>query len=307
MAFIILKRLITGIFTLFILISISFFVMRLAPGNPFVTENAASEQIMVLLNQRYHLNEPVYKQYLYYLHDIMRGDLGPSFRYTDYSVNELIKISFPVSFKLGVVIFIFAVVVGVSLGILASINVGGKLDKVLMTLTTVKLVLPAFILGPLLILFFAVYLKWLPSGGWNEGSFNYMILPVLSVGFQPAAVLARLHRSSLVQTLHAPFIKTYRAYGFSNLRILFSHALKPSLLPVLAYMGPTFVSVITGSIILENIFGIPGMGKHLVDGALNRDYSLVLGMTIIVGALTILINSIVDILLCVLDPRIRAN
>ena len=299
------KRLLEALPTLFILITFSFFLMRLAPGSPFTSERAYPPEVMANIEAKYHLNEPLYKQYFLYLENLSQGDFGPSFKYKDQSVNDLIASAFPVSLKLGMVAFAFAVVLGVTAGTLAALNQNSRWDYILMSFSMLGVIMPSFVFAPVLVLIFAIYLGWLPAGGWNGGSAMYIILPVASLTIAYVAGIARIMRGSMIEVLHSNFIRTAKAKGLSTSRIILKHALRPALLPVVTYLGPAFVGIITGSMVIESVFGLPGMGLLFVNGALNRDYSLVLSLTILVGTLTILFNAIVDILYAIIDPKIR--
>ena len=301
----ILKRLLEALPTLFILITFSFFLMRLAPGSPFTSERAYPPEVMANIEAKYHLNEPLHKQYILYLKNLAQGDFGPSFKYKDQSVNDLIASAFPVSFKLGMTAFAFAVLIGIFAGSLAALKQNSRWDYILMSFSMIGVVMPSFVFAPLLVLLFAITLGWLPAGGWNGGVALYMILPVASLTIGYVAGIARIMRGSMIEVLHSNFIRTAKAKGLSTARIILKHALRPALLPVITYLGPAFVGIITGSMVIESVFGLPGMGQLFVNGALNRDYSLVLSLTILVGTLTILFNAIVDILYAVIDPKIR--
>lgn len=301
----ILKRVLEALPTLFILITFSFFLMRLAPGSPFTSERAYPPEVMANIEAKYHLNEPLHKQYILYLKNLAQGDFGPSFKYKDQSVNDLIASAFPVSFKLGMTAFAFAVLIGIFAGSLAALNQNSRWDYILISFSMIGVVMPSFVFAPLLVLLFAITLGWLPAGGWNGGAALYMILPVASLTIGYVAGIARIMRGSMIEVLHSNFIRTAKAKGLSTARIILKHALRPALLPVITYLGPAFVGIITGSMVIESVFGLPGMGQLFVNGALNRDYSLVLSLTILVGTLTILFNAIVDILYAVIDPKIR--
>lgn len=301
----IIKRLMEAIPTLFILITFSFFLMRLAPGSPFTSERAYPPEVMANIEAKYHLNEPLYQQYFIYLKDLSHGDFGPSFKYKDQTVNDLIASAFPVSFKLGIVAFIFAVAIGLCAGTFAALRQNSKWDYIVMSFAMTGVIVPSFVFAPLLVLFFAIHLKWLPAGGWNGGQLYYMVLPVLSLTIGYVAGIARITRGSMIEVLHSNFIRTAKAKGLPMRKIIFKHALRPALLPVITYLAPAFVGIITGSMVIESVFGLPGIGQLFVNGALNRDYSLVLSLTILVGSLTILFNAIVDILYAVIDPKIR--
>ena len=299
------KRLLEALPTLFILITFSFFLMRLAPGSPFTSERAYPPEVMANIEAKYHLNEPLYKQYFLYLEKSFQRRFWSLFKYKDQSVNDLIASAFPVSIKLGMVAFAFAVVLGVTAGTLAALNQNSRWDYILMSFSMLGVIMPSFVFAPVLVLIFAIYLGWLPAGGWNGGTAMYMILPVASLTIAYVAGIARIMRGSMIEVLHSNFIRTAKAKGLSMSRIILKHALRPALLPVITYLGPAFVGIITGSMVIESVFGLPGMGLLFVNGALNRDYSLVLSLTILVGALTILFNAIVDILYAIIDPKIR--
>ncbi|MCZ0772745.1 oligopeptide ABC transporter permease OppB [Campylobacter hepaticus] len=300
----ILFRILQAIPTLFILITISFFLMRLAPGSPFMGEKVYPSEVMANINAKYGLDKPLIVQYGVYLKDLIRGDFGPSFVYKDLSVNDLLSQSFLVSIVLGVMAFIVAVVLGVSVGIIAALNQNRIIDYCIMTFAMIGVVLPSFIIAPLLVLIFAIKLNVLPSGGWNNWEVQYLILPVLALCVAYIATISRITRGSMIEILHSDFIRTAKAKGLSSFRILVYHALKPALIPVVSYLSPAFVGIITGSVVIETFFTIPGVGQLFVNGALNRDYSLVLSLTIIVGFFTILFNAIADIIYAFLDPKI---
>lgn len=236
---------------------------------------------------------------------LAHGDFGPSFKYKDYSVNYLVGHAFPVSAKLGLAAFLLAVILGVAAGVIAALKQNTKWDFVVMGVAMTGVVIPSFVVAPLLVLIFAIALKWLPGGGWNGGEVKYMILPMVALSLAYIASIARITRGSMIEVLHSNFIRTARAKGLPMRRIVLRHALKPAMLPVLSYLGPAFVGIITGSMVIETIYGLPGIGQLFVNGALNRDYSLVLSLTILVGVLTILFNAIVDVLYAVIDPKIR--
>ena len=299
------KRLLEAIPTLFVLVTISFFMMRLAPGSPFTNEKGYPPEVMANIEAKYHLNEPLTTQYMSYWKSLAQGDLGPSFKYKDYSVNELLAQAFPVSVKLGLYAFILALVLGVTFGVIAALRQNSWLDYLLMTFSMTGVVIPSFVTAPILILLFAVTLRWLPGGGWNNGAFNNMILPTVALALVYLAGIARIMRGSMIEVMNSQFIRTARAKGLPMRVIVWKHALRPALLPVISYLGPAFVGIITGSIVIETIFGLPGIGQLFVNGALIRDYGMVLGLTILMGILTIVFNAIVDLLYAVIDPKIR--
>ena len=299
------KRILAAIPTLFLLITIAFFLIRVAPGGPFDTEKDLPPAIQKNLEAKYHLDEPLYRQYFRYIGNILQGDFGPSFQYKDFSVTELIVKGFPVSLTIGGLALLFALIMGVTLGTIAAVRQNSWVDYLLMSTAMTGISIPNFVVAPLLILFFAVYNDWFPAGGWGEGQWNYLILPVLALSLRYIAYIARLMRSSMIEILRSDYIRTARAKGLSLFQIIFKHALKPALMPVVSYLGPAAAGIITGSVVIEKIFGVPGLGRYFVQGALNRDYTLVMGVIIFIGVLIVVFNLIVDILYALLDPKIR--
>ncbi|EGQ8028432.1 oligopeptide ABC transporter permease OppB [Vibrio vulnificus] len=299
------KRIFEAIPTMLVLITISFFLMRYAPGNPFSSERPLPPEVMANINAKYGLDKPVSEQYLTYLTNIVQGDFGPSFKYKDYTVNELIAGALPVSVKIGLAAFFFTVIMGVTVGTIAALRQNTWVDYTIMSTAMLGVVMPSFVLAPVLIYIFSINLGWFPAGGWHDGGFKYMALPVLGMSLLYVATFARITRGSMIETLNSNFIRTARSKGLSYSYIVVKHALKPAMLPVVSYMGPAFVGIITGSVVIETIFGLPGIGKLFVNAAFNRDYSLVMGVTILIGFLFILFNAIVDILLAYIDPKIR--
>ncbi len=288
-----------------VLITVSFFLMRFAPGNPFSTEKPLPPEVMANIEAKYGLDKPVFEQYTTYLFNVVQGDFGPSFKYLDYSVNELISVALPVSAKVGFIAFIFTVIMGVTVGTIAALKHNTWVDYTIMSTAMIGVVMPSFVLAPALIYLFSLHWNLFPAGGWHDGSLKYLVLPVIGMSLLYVATFARITRGSMIETLNSNFIRTARAKGLSYRYIVVKHALKPALLPVVSYMGPAFVGIITGSVVIETIFGLPGIGKLFVNAAFNRDYSLVMGVTILIGFLFILFNAIVDILLAMIDPKIR--
>ncbi|MFV2030029.1 oligopeptide ABC transporter permease OppB [Neisseria sp. S1] len=299
------RRGLEAIPTLLVLITVSFFMMRLAPGSPFTGERNLPPEVLANIEAKYNLNAPLHIQYVNYLKQLAQGDFGPSFKYKDYSVNELLAQAFPVSLELGIYAFLIALVLGVVLGVIAALKQNSWLDYLLMSLAMTGVVIPNFVKAPLLVLIFAIGLKWLPAGGWNGGAAANLVLPVAALALAYVAGIARIMRSSMIEVMNSQFIRTARAKGLPLHRIVLKHALRPAMLPVISYLGPAFVGIITGSIVIETIFGLPGIGQLFVNGALNRDYGMVLSLTILVGVLTIAFNAVVDILYAVIDPKIR--
>ncbi|MDY6956979.1 MAG: oligopeptide ABC transporter permease OppB [Pseudomonadota bacterium] len=290
--------------TLLVLVTLSFFLVRAAPGGPFDAEKNLPPEIEANLAAKYHLDEPLWQQYLRYLGDLARGDLGPSFKYADYTVNELIAQGFPVSLRLGLAAMAVALLIGLPAGMLAALRQNRPLDHITMAAAMTGISVPGFVVAPLLILVFAVHLGWLPAGGLS-GGLRAWILPVTALALPLLAYIARLTRASLIEVWRSPFIRTARAKGLPLRVILVRHALKPTLLPVVSFLGPALAGVITGSVVIEAIFGIPGLGRYFVQGALNRDYTLVMGVVVFYGALIIVFNFLVDLLYALLDPRVR--
>ena len=301
----IIRRVLEAIPTLLVLITVSFFMMRLAPGSPFTGERNLPPAVLANIEAKYHLNDPIWLQYLNYLKQLAHGDFGPSFKYKDYTVNELLSQAFPVSLEIGLYAFIIALVVGVLLGVLAALKQNSWLDYLTMGVAMTGVVIPSFVKAPLLVLIFAIWLKWLPAGGWNDGAASNLVLPVAALAIAYISSIARIMRGSMIEVMNSPFIRTARAKGLPTRYIVWKHALRPAMLPVISYLGPAFVGIITGSIVIETIFGLPGIGQLFVNGALNRDYGMVLSLTILVGVLTIVFNAVVDILYAVIDPKIR--
>jgi oligopeptide transport system permease protein len=300
-----LKRLLTAIPTLLVLLALAFTLIRVAPGGPFDSEKELPPEIEARLNEAYHLDEPIYMQFGRYLGSLLQGDFGPSFQYKDYTVTELISAGFPVSLKLGGLAMLLAVCAGVAIGTWAALRQNSPTDHAVMALAMTGISIPVFVMAPLLILFFAVQLRWLPAGGLGEGSWQNLVLPVVSLALPQIAVIARLTRGSMIEVLRSDFIRTARAQGLAQREILLVHALKPALLPVVSYLGPATAGIITGSVVIEQIFGVPGLGRYFVQGALNRDYTLVMGVVVFYGVLIIALNFLVDLAYRWLDPRVK--
>jgi len=300
-----LLRLLGAIPTLLLVIILAFLMVHAAPGGPFDAERALPADVAEKIEAAYHLDEPLPKQFLRYMSGVLKGDLGPSYRYRDRSVSELIGSGFPVSLKLGLLAFGLASLLGLSAGTFAALRQGSMLDRVVMSFAMTGVSVPVFVVGPVLVLVFAVKLHWLPAG-WSgaSGPAKY-VLPVITLALPQIAYIARLTRASMIEVLGRDFIRTARAQGLATKTIIRIHALKPTMLPVLSYMGPAIAAILTGSVVVEEVFGIPGLGQFFVRGALNRDYTLVLGIVIFYAALIIVLNLIVDILYGVIDPRVR--
>jgi oligopeptide transport system permease protein len=300
-----LRRLLGAIPTLFLVIVLAFLLVHAAPGGPFDDERALPAEIEANIAAAYHLDEPLPMQFLRYLGGVVRGDFGPSYSYRDYTVSELIGRSFPVSVQLGILAMIVAVVTGVSAGVIAALNRNSALDKIVMGFAMTGISIPVFVIAPVLVLFLAVKLQWLPASWTGSEGASRLLLPVLSLALPQIAYVARLTRASLIEVLSSDFVRTARAQGLGTAAIVRYHALKPAMLPVLSYMGPAVAAVLTGSVVVEEIFGVPGLGQLFVRGSLNRDYTLVLGVVIFYATLIVLLNLLVDLLYGAIDPRIR--
>ena len=296
-------RLLEALLTLWLLATLCFVLLRAAPGGPFDTEKSAPPEVQATLAAQYRLDRPLPAQYAAWLGDVVRGDLGPSFQYPDYTVNQLIAQALPVSLLNGGLALMLALLCGVPLGVWAALRAGSWLDRWLMLFAGLGLAVPKFVAAPLLVLLFAVTLHWLPAGGWGE--WKNIVLPVIALALPNLAYCARLTRASMLDIRNADYLTAARARGLSETRLLFAHALKPALLPVVAWLSPALINIVTGSAVVEQVFGIPGMGRYFVQGALNRDYTLVLGVVLVVGALIVAINALVDALRAWMDPRLR--
>lgn len=306
------RRLLGAIPTLFIIITLAFFMMRLAPGGPFDGERRLPPEIERNIAAAYNLDKPVYEQFFIYLSRLMQGDFGPSYKIRDFTVSELIAQGFPVSLRLGLSAIILAMLVGTFLGIIAALRQNRPADYSVMSLAMIGICIPSFITAPLLQLLFGIYgidlfgmTFSLPVGGWNGGALRNMILPVIVLSLGPTAVIARLVRGSMVEVLRSNFIRTARAKGLPQSRIILHHALHAGLLPLVSYLGPAIADIVSGSLIVEQIFGLPGIGRYFVQAALNRDYTLVMGVTIFYAALIIFMNLVADLMYRVLDPRVK--
>jgi oligopeptide transport system permease protein len=291
--------------TLFVIVTAAFFVMRLAPGGPFDDEQAIPPAIAANLEAAYGLDQPIHVQYGRYLAGLAHGDLGPSFKYKDYRVAELIARGLPVTVTIGALALLLAIVAGVPLGVAAALRHDSAVDHAVMATALVGIAVPNFVLAPVLALAFGVYLGWLPVAGWEPGSVRHFVLPVVTLALPFIAYIARLTRGSLLEVLQAPYMRTARAKGLTRGALLRRHALKPTLLPVVSYLGPAAAALLTGSLVVEQVFGLPGVGRYFVQGAVNRDYTLVMGMVIFYAALILMLNLLVDLLYGWLDPRIR--
>ncbi|HTP75333.1 MAG TPA: oligopeptide ABC transporter permease OppB [Rhizomicrobium sp.] len=306
------RRLLGAIPTLFIIITLAFFMMRLAPGGPFDSQRRLPPEIEHNIKAAYNLDKPVYQQYFIYLGKLAHGDLGPSYKNKDFTVSEMISDGLPVSAKLGLSAILLAVLIGVTLGTVAALRQNKATDYTVMTAAMIGITIPTFVAAPILTLIFGVYGLTvfgydisLPVGGWNGGAIRNMILPVIVLALPQIAVISRLTRGSMVEVLHSNYVRTARAKGLSSFQVVVRHALRAAILPLVSYLGPAIAGILTGSLVVEQIFGIPGIGRYFVQGALNRDYTLVMGVLIYYATFVILLNLLADILYAVLDPRVR--
>jgi len=306
------RRFLGAIPTLFIIITLAFFMMRIAPGGPFDSERRLPPEIEHNIEAAYNLDKPVYQQYFIYLGRLAHFDLGPSYKNKDFTVTQLIEDGLPVSAKLGLSAMLLAISLGITLGTFAALNQNKATDYSVMTLAMIGITIPTFVTAPILTLIFGVYGVHLfgldlslPVGGWNGGAIRNMILPVIVLALPQTAIIARLVRGSMVEVLRSNYVRTARAKGLPNRLVVFRHALRAALLPLVSYLGPAIAGVLTGSLIVETIFGIPGIGRYFVNGALNRDYTLVMGVVIYYATFVILLNLLADILYAALDPRVR--
>ncbi|MCF7928558.1 MAG: ABC transporter permease subunit [Spirochaetales bacterium] len=292
--------------TLFIIITVSFFIIRLAPGGPFAREKAVPDEILRNLERKYHMDDPLVVQYGRYLFDVLRFDLGPSFRYKDHDVNSLIAGSLPNSLILGLVSLGAALTLGIAAGIVSALKQNRLVDYTFMSVATVGISIPLFVVGPVLMLVFAMRLGWLPTSGWITGRYGMqtLIMPAVTLTLPYFAYIARLSRASFLDVLRSDYVRTARAKGLPGGIVIFRHVIRGGLLPVVSYIGPAFAQIVTGSVVVEQIFRVPGLGKFFVQSAINRDYTLVMGTVIVYSVILILMNFFVDLLYGYLDPRV---
>ncbi len=299
------RRFLSAIPTLFVIVTASFFMMRLAPGGPFNLDRPLDPQVMENLNRLYHLDEPLWSQYLRYLGNLIRGDFGPSFVYRDFDVGDLFASGLPVSIQLGLSALVLALLVGTTLGVVAALRQNSPIDYLVVAVASVGITIPTFVVAPILSLVFGVWLGVLPAGGWGDGAIANKILPVITLALPQVAVVARLIRGATIEVLRSDHIRTARAYGLPARSVVIVHTLRASILPVVSYLGPAAAALVTGSIVVETIFGIPGIGRFFVQSALNRDYTLVMGTVVVIAVFVVFFNLLVDLAYAWLDPRVR--
>jgi oligopeptide transport system permease protein len=299
------RRLLVAIPTLFLVVTVAFFMMRAAPGSPFDLDRKLSPEIEQNVKAKYGLDKPLHEQYVNYLADAVRGDFGPSLKYRDKTVLQILKENYPVSLRIGGYAIILAAIIGVALGVLAALRQNRPADYGVMSIAILGVCIPTFVTAPVLILFFASKLQWLPNGGWNNGALKNLILPVIVLALPQIAIISRLTRAGMVEVLHSNYVRTARAKGLPEHRIVTRHALRAALLPLVSYLGPACAGLLTGSLVVEQIFNLPGLGKFFVISAMQRDYTVVMGMVIFYAALILVLNLIADLLYAALDPRVK--
>ena len=297
------KRIIYAIPTILVIATITFFLIRLAPGDPLSDEKAVPPEIQVNLDAYYGFDDPLWLQYIHFMENLFQGNLGPSFKYVGWPVNELIAQAFLTSLELGALSLVVAILLGLILGVIAALKKNTALDYFSMSIAMAGICMPTFVMGPLLVLFFGLYLEWFNPLGWEHWSDR--VLPALTLGIYYAAYIARLTRSGILEILNSDYIRTARAKGLSEWRVVFVHGIKTGLLPVVAFLGPASAGLISGSFVVETIFQVPGLGRFFVMAAFNRDYTMILGTVLFYAVLVILMNLIVDIFQVILNPRLK--
>lgn len=300
-----LLRILGAIPTLLLVVAIAFLMVHAAPGGPFDSERRLPAEIEANIERAYHLDEPLPQQFYRYMRGIVRGDLGPSYRLRDFSVSELIASAIPASMRIGALAILLALVIGISAGLVAGLRRNTLLDRLVTGIAMIGISVPVFVFAPLMVLVFAVILKWLPASYAGSNGADRLLLPVIALALPQVAYIARLTRASLIDVMNSDYIRTARAQGLTTLSIVRYHALKPAMMPLVSYLGPAFAAVLTGSVVVEQVFGIPGIGRLLIAATTDRDYTVVLGITIFYAAIVVFLNLIVDLFYAFLDPRIR--
>ncbi len=300
-----LLRILGAIPTLLLVIAIAFLMVHAAPGGPFDSERQLPPNIEKNIERAYHLDESLPQQFIRYMRGVARGDLGPSFRYRDFTVSEIIGGAIPVTMRIGALAILLALVVGIGAGLIAGLRKNTLTDRVISGITMLGISVPVFVFAPLMVLIFAVTLNWLPASYAGSAGADRLLLPVVALALPQIAYIARLTRASLIDVMSSDYVRTARSQGLKTSSIIRYHALKPTMLPLISYLGPAFAAVLTGSVVVEHVFGIPGVGRFLVTSATNRDYTLVLGITIFYAAMVVALNLVVDLFYAFLDPRIR--
>ena len=300
-----LKRVLSTVPALLAVITICYLMLHATPGGPFDSERKVSAAVLANLQAKYHLELPLWQQYLYYLNSLLHGDLGASFRYADWTVNDLVAKALPVSLTIGGLAIAIAVVLGIALGIWAALRQNSLVDHALMLVSNVGSAVPSFVIGPVLVMVFAIWLHWLPSGGWSDSDVRFWVLPIALLSLINVSTVGRVMRGSMIEVMSSHFIRTARAKGLPMHTVVLRHAMRPALLPVVSVLGPLAISSITSAVVTETLFSLPGLGKLIVNGAANRDYTLVLGLVILVTVMAVLLNLLVDLAYAYLDPKIR--
>jgi len=301
----ILRRLLIAIPTVCVIATASFFLMRAAPGGPFDAEADLEPEVLENIRAAYDLDKPLLVQFQIYVSNAIRGDFGPSLVYKDFSVTELVAIGLPVSLQLGAWAMLVALVLGGLAGIIAALRQNRLIDHAIMAMAMTGIAIPSFVVAPILALFFGLYLRLLPVAGWNDGAWQNMVLPVTALALPQVAVIARLVRGGMLEVLRSNFVRTARAKGLPEYRVVSAHVLRSALIPLVGYLGPALAGIMTGSLVIELIFNLPGIGRYFIQGALNRDYPLVMGVVVIYACLIITLNLLSDLAYAALDPRVR--
>jgi oligopeptide transport system permease protein len=299
------QRLVVAIPTLFVVITAAFFMMRAAPGNPFSTDRKLPPSIEKAIEAKYHFDRPLIVQYEEYVGGVLHGDLGPSLKYRDKTVLDIIKENYRVSLTIGLAAFVISVVVGVALGVIAAMRQNGPADYTTMAIAILGVCIPSFVTAPLLQLVFGSELGWLPIASWDGGALPNLVMPVTVLALPQIAIVSRLTRAGMIEALHSNYVRTARAKGLPELDVVLRHAMRAAVLPLVSYLGPAFAGLMTGSLVVERIFGLPGLGKFFVNSALQRDYTVVMGMVIFFATLILILNFLSDVMYAVLDPRVR--
>src|SRR5579872_3493273 len=302
-----LRRLIVAIPTLFVVVTVAFFMMRAAPGNPFEGDHKLPPEIEHNIMAKYGMDKPLPVQYVNYVGGVLHGDFGPSLKYRDKSVLDIIAQNYQVSLRIGLAAFVVMVIAGVNLGVIAALRQNGAADITVMSVAIVGICIPSFVTAPLLQLVFGSQLGWLPIGSWNGGAIPNLVMPVIVLSLPQIAIISRLTRAGMIEVLHSNYVRTARAKGLPEFRIVFKHAIRAAVLPLVSYLGPAFAGLLTGSLIVERIFNLPGLGKFFVVSALQRDYTVVMGMVIFFATMILILNLAADLLYAALDPRVRLS
>lgn len=305
MLYFVLRRILIAVPVMFLIIAMTFFMMRLAPGGPFTSERKLPPEIEANMLKAYDLDKPVHIQFVRYLGKVLTGDFGPSYKYKDFSVNELMQRGAPVSATLGLIAISIALTFGVTLGTIAALRQNSAIDYLVMGVSMTGITVPPFVVAPLLTLVFGVYLHWLPVAGWNDGAVRNLILPVTALSLPYVAYIARLTRGGMIEVLRSNYVRTARAKGLSEFTVVRRHAMRAGLMPLVSFIAPAVAGIVTGSLVVEQIFNLPGIGRYLVIGSLQRDYPLVMGIVILYSGLIISLNIVADVVYGVLDPKIK--